>query len=99
MPLATPADLEPLPPCPFDFEGLPPNLDYFYLAALDAAAETNADAGYTFRLPELLRFGILHDRTVYPVGADAPPAGTAEEEEARPLFTLDASPPAPRKKA
>lgn len=99
LPLATPADLEPLPPCPFDFEGLPPNLDYFYLAALDAAAETNADAGYTFRLPELLRFGILHDRTVYPVGADAPPAGAAEEEEERPLFTLDASPPAPRKKA
>jgi len=95
LPLATPADLAPLPPCPFDFEGLPPNLDYFYLAALDAAAETNADAGYTFRLPELLRFGILHDRTVYPVGADAPPAGAEEE---RPLFTLDASPPAPRKK-
>mmetsp|Transcript_25081 Transcript_25081/g.72164 ORF Transcript_25081/g.72164 Transcript_25081/m.72164 type:complete len:129 (+) Transcript_25081:876-1262(+) len=30
---------------------------------------------------------------------DAPPAGAAEEEEERPLFTLDASPPAPRKKA
>merc|ERR1719453_2577408 len=56
-----------MPPCPFDFEqrGSPLNIDMFFLAGLDAVRETNPD--YDFAIPEMLRFGILHDRTVYPV--------------------------------
>jgi len=65
----------PPPPCPFDFEqrGSPLNIDMFFLAGLDAVRETNP--AYPFSLPEMLRFGILHDRTVYP----APLAETSSE--------------------
>jgi mitogen-activated protein kinase 1/3 len=84
LPLATSDDTTPLPTCHFDFEGMLPNLDHFYLAALDAAAETNADVGYSFRLPEMLRFGILHDRTVYPL--DERPVDQNPSDDDGPLF-------------
>lgn len=84
LPLATTDDTMPLPTCHFDFEGMLPNLDHFYLAALDAATETNADVGYSFRLPEMLRFGILHDRTVYPL--DERPVDHTPSDEDGPRF-------------
>jgi len=53
--------------CPFDFEGMAPNLDHFYLAALEAAAETNADAGYSFRLPEVRSICVFCFKTDAPL--------------------------------
>mgnify|MGYP003683948629 CR=1 FL=1 len=85
LPLITRDDTRPLPICKFDFEGMPPNLDHFFLAALDAAAETNKDVGYSFRLPEMLRFGILHDRTVYPLD-EGPAKDSASDDEKLDLF-------------
>jgi len=61
-----------LPRCPFDFEGQTLNVDLLLLAGLDAIHDVEPD--YPLRLPEMLRFGIMHDRTMYP-------ASEPEEEE------------------
>ena len=67
---------EKLPLCPFPFEECDVNLDHFLLASLDAARETNPD--YPLEVPEMLRFGVEHGRTVEIVGG----GGAVDERQA-----------------
>ena len=62
-PLHDEDDLESTPPrCEFPFEACDLNLDHFLLAGLDAVRAAHAD--YPTRIPEMLRFGIMHNRSV-----------------------------------
>ena len=63
------ADAAASPRVKFDFEGVTPNLDHFLLAALDAVRDERPD--YPLKLSGMLRFGIMHDRTVPDVRAGA----------------------------
>ena len=60
--------------CNFPFEACDVNLDHFLLAALDAARETNPD--YPLEVPEMLRFGVEHGRSVDLGGAEVEAAAT-----------------------
>ena len=57
--------------CPFPFEDGDVQLDHFLLAALDAVQEAHPE--YPCTVPEMLRFGIVHGRTIA--------LGAEEEEE------------------
>ena len=67
----------------FDYEEVDLNLDHFLLAGLDAVRAFHAD--YPVRVPELLRFGIMHNRSVHPHGhiedEDEPPEWNAAANE------------------
>lgn len=48
--------------CAFPFERCQLQLDHLLLASLDAVRA--ADPTYPVRVPEMLRFGIMHNRSV-----------------------------------
>lgn len=59
--LHTEADFVAPPPCPFNFELCDLTLDHYLLAGLDAVRAFHPD--YPLKVSEMLRFGIMHNRT------------------------------------
>ena len=56
------SDLEGVVPCDFAYESCDLHLDHFLLASLDAVHA--AHPTYPVHVPEMVRFGIMHNRSV-----------------------------------